>query len=248
VSTDDPQSPTVPEVLLLARRTFTLALRGAFGNNDTQGTCLFASWLVRAMVTRWIVDARATIRGGDGHQDGGCLDVDGTLRGHYWVEIELPGGERGVADITADQFGHPPIRWVPFPRAAAEYRPGHQATVDASAQDVDSLLATSDGLHGSSADFSSFAGDSNSTHLPVSESRPMNLREATIATPVQKCCPRCGSSNITADGPAAWDVASQKWVMATLYDGGVTCNDCGAEEIEAVDRAVVALATEASPA
>ena len=87
MSAADPQSPTLHEVLSLARRSFTLALHGAFGNNDTQGTCLFASWLVRAMVTRWIADARATIRGGDGHKDGGCLDVDGILRGHYSVEI-----------------------------------------------------------------------------------------------------------------------------------------------------------------
>ncbi|MEY2161413.1 hypothetical protein [Rhodanobacter sp. FW106-PBR-LB-2-11] len=248
MSAVDPPPPTVPEVLSLARASFSLALRGAFGNNDTMGTCLFASWLVRAMVTRWIADARVTIRGGDGHQDGGCLNVDGILRGHYWAEIELPGGERGVADITADQFGHPPIRWVPFPQAAAEYRPGDQATVDASVQDIDAMLATSDGVHGRSADFSPLAADSNSTHLPTSESRLMNLPESTTVSPVQKCCPHCGSSNITADGPAAWDVASQAWVIATIYDGGVTCNACGAEEIEAVDRAVADLATEASPA
>lgn len=163
MSAADPPPPTVPEVLSLARRSFSLALRGALGNNDTQGTCLFASWLVRAMVTRWITGARATIRGGDGHQDGGCRAADGILRGHYWVEIEVPGGERGVADITADQFGHPPIRWVPFPQAASEYRPGDQATVDASVQDIDALLATSDRLHGSSADFSSIEAGSNNT-------------------------------------------------------------------------------------
>lgn len=78
----------------------------------------------------------------DGRQDGGCRDVTGRLRGHYWVEVSLPDGTRGVADITADQFGHAPVRWLPLPAATTLYRPGDQGVVDEAVRELEaSLLA-----------------------------------------------------------------------------------------------------------
>ena len=83
------------------------------------------------------------IRGGDGDKDGGCRDTAGGMRGHYWVEVTLADGTCGVADITADQFGHPPIRWLPLPGAATLQQPGRQNLVDASVRDVDDEIAIS---------------------------------------------------------------------------------------------------------
>jgi hypothetical protein len=51
---------------------------------------LYGSIIVKELIDRF-TDYAATIRGGDGQEDGGYLHTDGTLHGHYWVEVSTSG-------------------------------------------------------------------------------------------------------------------------------------------------------------
>lgn len=71
------------------------------------------------------------IKGGDGVDDGGAVGQDGKLPGHYWLEGLTGQQERFLADITADQFGNPPIILLWPEDSWAGYRAGDQVIVAA---------------------------------------------------------------------------------------------------------------------
>ena len=99
--------------------------------DSTAGSCLFASILLQMSLQRF-GNCTATIRGGDGEQDGGTLGIDGRWHGQYWVELVAAF----VADITGDQFGHDRIVFLPIATARVKYLPGRQAPVDVAVQDL----------------------------------------------------------------------------------------------------------------
>lgn len=41
-------------------------------------------------------------------------------------------------------------------------------------------------------------------------------------------CSHCGSENVRRDAWATWDVESQSWELATVFDAGF-CDDCDGE-------------------
>lgn len=55
-----------------------------------------------------------------------------------------------------------------------------------------------------------------------------DLRERQVV-PV---CPKCNSDNVVADAVARWNIESQEWEVANVFDQGHSCDDCGAEDIE----------------
>mgnify|MGYP001213488393 CR=1 FL=1 len=122
--------------LIACANTTRLALepglaQSADGMAISAGSCLHASVLLAAILTRFGL-ASAVVRGGDGDADAGALDACGRWRGHYWVEAGLADGQRFVIDLTADQFGHAPVRVIPVD-VATGYRPGDQDEVDVAA-------------------------------------------------------------------------------------------------------------------
>lgn len=114
--------------------TMRMALEGALDAagraRDPAGACALASVLVRDAVRRF-TPYDATIRGGAGEVGEGARALDGTWHGHYWVEVALAGGRRPVViDITADQFGWPPVVCEPLVALRGRYNPGDQEAVD----------------------------------------------------------------------------------------------------------------------
>lgn len=111
-----------------ARRILDVIRQGI--TTTTSGLCLYGSIIVKELIDRF-TDYAATIRGGDGHENGGYQHTDGTLHGHYWVEVSTPG-ERFIIDITHDQFsnGEPCILCLLGEPQANQYTAGNQALVD----------------------------------------------------------------------------------------------------------------------
>lgn len=107
---------------------------------ETAGTCLYASFVLRMALEKF-GRCRATIRGGDGGDDGGAVDVHGTLRGHYWVEGTTPEGIAFVADVTADQFGHPPVYFERADASRTRYIPGDDTVVSEAVADLAQSIA-----------------------------------------------------------------------------------------------------------
>lgn len=70
------------------------------------------------------------VLGGGPPQPQGMLGKDGVWRGHYWVEANVGSNVVLTLDITADQFGYPPVLVLDAHAAGAIYRPGDQAQVD----------------------------------------------------------------------------------------------------------------------
>ena len=112
-----------------ARRAIEPGLRRSTqGAPVAEGACLHAAVLLAGTLNKFKL-TQARIRGGDGTLQEGIQASDGTWQGHYWVEAIHLGGVF-VMDITADQFGHPPV-WVLAGEAAASlYRAGRQDMVD----------------------------------------------------------------------------------------------------------------------
>ena len=90
---------------------------------NTAGTCLHGSILLQQALDRF-ADCETVVRGGDGAGDGGALDKTGAWHGHYWVEGLTRDGKPFLADITADQFGWPPIVVLPLEEGRERYQPG----------------------------------------------------------------------------------------------------------------------------
>jgi hypothetical protein len=43
-------------------------------------------------------------------------------------------------------------------------------------------------------------------------------------------CSTCGSANVRRDAWAAWDVPTQSWQLASVFDAGF-CEDCDGEAV-----------------
>lgn len=100
-----------------------------YGHPIAAGACLYASVLVAFSLRRFFPGS-AVVRGGAGHGGCGINDPWGGCHGHYWVEYHASAGAAFVVDITADQFGHPPVLVLEERDAACVYRPGRQDEVD----------------------------------------------------------------------------------------------------------------------
>lgn len=93
----------------------------------TAGTCLYGSILLQQALDRF-GNCETVVRGGDGAGDGGAQDKTGAWHGHYWVEGRTQDGKPFLADITADQFGWPPVVVLPLGEGRGRYQPGDDAT------------------------------------------------------------------------------------------------------------------------
>ena len=103
-------------------------LQDAMGTGETEGSCLHAAILLSSLISRFS-GGRAHVAGGGPPMDGGMRDKTGVLRGHYWVEGALAGGQEFVADITADQFGYEKVILLPLAEARKLYLPGNPETI-----------------------------------------------------------------------------------------------------------------------
>jgi len=109
------------------------------GQAISAGSCLYATVLLAETMSRFMT-ASVVVRGGSGKNGVGARDVHGQWQGHYWLEARTPCGAFWVIDITADQFGHEPVRVIPLSEAA-DYRPGDQAEIDAAVRLIQEDLA-----------------------------------------------------------------------------------------------------------
>lgn len=116
------------------RELFESVLASSLGTRETQGSCLYASILLKELMSKFL-GVQATVRGGGGGMDGGFGDVQGLVRGHYWTEVACPeSGQRWVVDVTADQFGEERVRVLAI-EEAVQYTPGSQNVVDGHVED-----------------------------------------------------------------------------------------------------------------
>lgn len=123
------------EIVEQGRAIHKQLLAMSLGTPHTEGSCWYGSYLLSKMLEQFLPGCSAAIRGGDGCGDGGYQDAQGDWHGHYWVEVTTPDGGF-VVDVTADQFGAAPIVVLPIEKAAAQYRPGDQAGVDAQVEEA----------------------------------------------------------------------------------------------------------------
>ncbi|MGV8399277.1 DUF6283 family protein [Pseudomonas aeruginosa] len=136
-SNESEGSERISEVCTRMRDIFERIL-AVTGVESTAGSCLHASVLLSQSLDRY-AGCETVVRGGNGLLDGGAQSASGEWRGHYWVEGITKGGEPFLADITADQFGWPPVVILPLASARARYRPGND---DAVGLAVDELVAS----------------------------------------------------------------------------------------------------------
>lgn len=101
------------------------------GSPVSAGSCLHAALIFMILLKRYGQGVPAVRGGADG-----ARDLAGQWRGHYWVEVLMPSGDSFVVDVTADQFGHPPLVVRPLKDANKYYRPGPQAEVDSALLDL----------------------------------------------------------------------------------------------------------------
>jgi hypothetical protein len=118
------------DLCMSLRRVFEAMLADALGHQRTAGACAYASIMVADALGRFL-PVIAYVEGGGGG-DGGYAGARGELFGHYWVRVCSQGSSLSwVVDVTADQFGSPPVLVLPSDEAAARYRPGDQQLCDA---------------------------------------------------------------------------------------------------------------------
>lgn len=128
--------PQTLELLQTTRQMFEQILEQSVGQRTTEGSCLYASVLLRETLNKWS-PFDAIVRGGGPLEREACGFHDGRQwQGHYWVELQRDGVPVAVADITADQFGGPPVQVLPWEYAVLRYRAGAQADVDEAAAEV----------------------------------------------------------------------------------------------------------------
>jgi hypothetical protein len=131
----------VEEIVRDSREVHEMMLR-ASNIQATKGTCLYASFVL-CMFLEKFGQCEAVVRGGDGQLDGGAVDTSGIRHGHYWVEGTTPDGIEFVADVTADQFGHPPVYFDRVENSRGRYVPGDDADVQAAVQSLAESVAAS---------------------------------------------------------------------------------------------------------
>ena len=133
---DDPMRPEQTKAEILAdvrdmtqkhRDLFVTLLKQSIQTEDTVGSCLYAAFMCSTALGKF-TKAQITIRGGDGEGDGG-LFVDDVGHGHYWLEADIQG-DKFIVDITADQFGLPPVIVERIEVMAQIYVPGDQQVVN----------------------------------------------------------------------------------------------------------------------
>lgn len=110
----------------------------SLSQNEKTGACFNASILSCAQTINKFTAANAIIRGGDGEGNGGLL-VDGVRNGHCWLEVGVCN-DRFIVDITADQFGLPPIIIERVEVMQQLYVPGDQQVVDGHVADMKNQL------------------------------------------------------------------------------------------------------------
>lgn len=103
---------------------------GKAGGDLVRGTCLYAAILLKQALEKF-AGCAVDIKGGDGLGDGGAMGQDGKLHGHYWLEGLTDQQEHFLADITADQFGNPPVILLWPEDSWAGYKAGDQMIVAA---------------------------------------------------------------------------------------------------------------------
>lgn len=119
------------------REIFERIVEQSLLKTEMTGACLYASILCAQTINKFTA-AKAIIRGGDGEGDGGLL-VDGARNGHYWLEVDVCG-DRFIVDITADQFGLPPVIIERVEVMQQIYVPGNQKVVDCHVADMNKEL------------------------------------------------------------------------------------------------------------
>lgn len=115
------------EMVTEIRDQFLRILADSLKNTDTKGTCGFACYFLKDLLDHF-TDFKITARGGDGNGDGGYIDSNGNMQGHYWLEV-LGTHDTYIVDITADQFGDEPILILPI-STTDRYVNGCQDTID----------------------------------------------------------------------------------------------------------------------
>lgn len=131
----------ISDIVRGSREVHEMMLR-ASDVEQTAGTCLYASFVLRMSLKRF-GGCVASVRGGDGDKDGGAKDVKGTWHGHYWVEGVTPDGIAFVADITADQFGHEPVYFERVDQSRSRYVPGDDEDAQAAVRSLADSIAAS---------------------------------------------------------------------------------------------------------
>jgi hypothetical protein len=124
----------IEEQAAFLRNSFEHILQTSIGTVETAGACLHAAILLSTMLTKF-AGAACRVRGGGPPMDGGILDKDGEIRGHYWVEGRACTGEFFVVDITADQFGYEKVVLLTEAAARTRYYPGDQQLIDQHVQE-----------------------------------------------------------------------------------------------------------------
>ena len=102
-------------------------LQDSMQSSNTTGSCAYACVILKKAFQQF-TEFNTHFRGGDGLADGGYMNEQGQLFGHYWLEVNTPS-ETYVVDITADQFGGEAVIIIPH-KQATQYLAGNQDTID----------------------------------------------------------------------------------------------------------------------
>lgn len=109
------------------RKCFAQCIENA-GLKSTEGSCLYGAVLLQKIIIQF-TPYQAIVKGGNGDNEGFC-DAKGIWHGHYWVEVKSKSSQSYIVDITADQFGAPPVTVLPLELTQNQYIPGNQHLVN----------------------------------------------------------------------------------------------------------------------
>ena len=121
------ESEKIRELATSVRLIFMAILADCNSGSSTRGTCAHATFLTWQCFEKFS-SYQCILRGGDGAEDGGYIDASGNRHGHYWLQVDTETGAY-IVDITADQFGGPPVVVLPVTENV-QYMHGQQDLVD----------------------------------------------------------------------------------------------------------------------
>jgi len=121
------ESEKIRELATSVRQIFMAILADCNAGSSTKGSCAHATFLIWQCFEKF-TSYQCILCGGDGAEDGAYIDAFGNRHGHYWLQVEADTGAF-IVDITADQFGGPPVVVLPL-HSNDQYMPGDQALVD----------------------------------------------------------------------------------------------------------------------